>query len=133
MSSPFPNKQLFGWTDPETPMDSYVGYIAVHSHPCDTIMVAVRGHRSADGAPVSIAIPMNEALALAQSINAFANEVNYPPDDDFLSGFPIVVTCECGARTGFTEAGEHYFECRDCGRLNQGEHVPIEDQRGENE
>lgn len=41
---------------------------------------------------------------------------------DSLSGFPIVVTCECGAKTGFTEAGEHYFECRDCGRLNQGEH-----------
>ena len=80
VSKPFPNKQLFGWTDPETPTDSYVGYVAVHSHPCDTIMIAVRGHRSADGAPVSIALPMNEALALAQSINAFANEVNYPPD-----------------------------------------------------
>lgn len=80
--TPFPNKQLFGWTDPETPQGSYVGYIAVHSHPCETIMVAVRAHESEVGSPVAIAIPMRAALALAQSINAFANEVNYSAKDE---------------------------------------------------
>ena len=61
-------KQIFGWTDPETPRDSYVGYIAAHTHPCDTIMIAVRGHESASGDPVSIALPAGEAVKLANAI-----------------------------------------------------------------
>lgn len=72
-------KQIFGWTDPETPpaSEGYVGYIMAHTHPCDTIMVAVRGHKSETGNPVSIAVPVLEARKLAQAIlSATADAAN---------------------------------------------------------
>lgn len=39
---------------------------------------------------------------------------------DALSGFPLIVTCACGSKTGFTEGQAYRFECRDCGALNEG-------------
>ena len=46
--------------------------------------------------------------------------MNSRTPDDPTDGFPHIVQCDCGARTGFTEPTDWHFECRDCGKLNVG-------------
>lgn len=76
-------------------------------------------------------------MECAERIGALASEISrferglidpamwQPAAPDPAVGFPFVVTCQCGAKTGFHEETWWRFECRDCGRLNDGPKQPV--------
>lgn len=68
-------------------------------------------------AVISVADRKTVEFDMAHAAIAKANGLS-PAED--LSGFTFIVTCQCGARTGFAEAGAYRFGCRDCGQLNEG-------------
>lgn len=70
-------------------------------------------------AVISVADRKTVEFDLAHAAIAKANGIHVSTEP--TDGFPFIVTCRCGAKTGFAEPTVWRFECRDCGRLNEGD------------
>lgn len=95
------SKQIFGWTSPETPSGSYVGYAMASIEPDGTATLRLRPQESNGTDDVSLNMPMMDAVELAQSLirqhimnqgcGAWVTSIDPPGPFDYSAPKPLMV------------------------------------------